>query len=68
MARLGTDIDQTTDVRLDQGAESLEEPSMGVDFLLILFLETKEHLAWHHSFISTPELHIRIHRQLRGVL
>jgi hypothetical protein len=68
MARFSSHIDQTAHVGLDQRTEGLEEPSMRVDLFLILFLETKEHLAWHHPLISTSELHIRIHRELGGVL
>lgn len=35
------DIKQHTDIGLDNRTECLEEPSMRIDFTLILFLDTK---------------------------
>jgi hypothetical protein len=40
----GTHIQENTDVWFEDGTKSVEEPSMGVDFLLIFFFETKDDL------------------------
>jgi hypothetical protein len=41
---------------LEDGAKGLEKPAVGIDFLLILFLETKEQLTGDDAFFSTPDL------------
>ena len=39
-----TDIEEDTDIRLENGAKCIEEPSMRVDFLLIFLFEAKDDL------------------------
>jgi len=38
----GTDIKEDTDIGLEDGTESIEEPAMRVDLLLILLFETND--------------------------
>ena len=47
-----TAVEEDADIGLQDGTEGLEEPTVGIDFLLILFLETEEHLAWDNSFLG----------------
>ena len=56
IARTGTAVEEDTDIRLQNGAEGLEKPSVGIDFLLILLLETEDHLTWHDSLLSTTTI------------
>lgn len=48
-SRLGTDIEQDADVGVDKWTESIEEPSMRVEFLLVLLLH-------YIGVINTDEL------------
>jgi hypothetical protein len=45
-------IQQYTHVRLEDGSESVEEPSMGVYFLLVLFFEAEYYLDGDYSFVG----------------
>jgi hypothetical protein len=45
-------INQDTDVRVQHRSKGLEEPSVRVDLLLILFLEAEEYLNWRLSIRS----------------
>jgi hypothetical protein len=44
VARLGTRVDEHADVGLQHATKGLEEPTMGVDLLLVLLLQAEEHL------------------------
>ena len=48
-----TAVEEDADIGLQDGTEGLEEPTVGIDFLLILFLKTKEHLARDNPFFGT---------------
>jgi hypothetical protein len=39
-----SDINENTDFRFDEGTERIEEPSVTVEFLLILFLQAEDDL------------------------
>lgn len=41
---LGTSIDEHADIGIQNATKGLEEPTMRVDLLLVLFLETEQHL------------------------
>ena len=49
-ARHGTHIKEDADVGLEDGAKGVEEPSMRVDLLLVLFFETKDDLNRYDAF------------------
>jgi hypothetical protein len=49
-SRHSTHIQQHTHVRLEDGSESVEEPSMGVYFLLVLFFEAEYYLDGDYAF------------------
>ena len=51
-AGTGTAVEEDADVGLEDGAKGLEEPAMGVDFLLIFFFETEYHLTRHDAFFG----------------
>src|SRR5688500_4627740 len=40
---------------------------MGVQFLLVSFLQTKDHLARHDTFLGALELQVRVERDLCGI-
>ena len=42
--RFGTDIEQNAHVRLDQRAKRVEEPSVTIELLLVLLLQTEDDL------------------------
>ena|ERR1700722_14226254 len=46
-ARHSPNIEENADVRLENGAKSVEEPSVRVDLLLILLFEAEYDLDWH---------------------
>jgi len=55
-------------VRVEDAAKRLEEPTMRVDLLLVLFLEAKQHL---HGLLAVDELDNIVgqaHARLRRVL
>lgn len=58
----GTNIKQHANVGLQDGAKRVEEPSVRVDLLLILLLQTEDHLDRNQSAIRTFDLHGRRHR------
>lgn len=49
-----TDVEQDTDIRVDERAEGVEEPSMGVQFLLVLLLEAEDDLDWTRGLSNLP--------------
>ncbi|RUS32050.1 hypothetical protein BC938DRAFT_476390 [Jimgerdemannia flammicorona] len=63
-----TDIEQDTDVGLDDGTKGLEEPTMGVDFLGILLLQTEHDLDGDDVFVRTLEFELGVDGELRRVL
>jgi len=52
VAGTGTAVEKDADVRLEDGAKGLEEPTMGIDFLLIFLFETEYHLTWHDALFG----------------
>ena len=52
-ARTGATIEENANVGTKNWAESLEKPAMRIDFLLIMLLETEEHLARHNTLVAT---------------
>lgn len=68
MARLSTDVDKYTHMWLDKWAKGLKEPSVRVNLLLVLFLQTEEHLSRHDALFGAPEVHVGVNGYLRGVL
>ena len=51
-----TDIEQDANIGLENGAKGVEEPTMGIDLLLIFLLETKDDLHGHNTFLRAFEL------------
>ena len=49
-ARHGTHIKEDANVGLEDGAKGVEEPSMRVDFLLVLFFEAEYDLDGYNAF------------------
>lgn len=68
LARLGSSIDQDTDIWIQNGAKRLEEPSMRVDFFLILLLETEEHLHRSVALLDIHDTFLDVDGHLGGVL
>ena len=68
LSGLCTGIDKDTDVRIKNGAESLEEPTMRVDLLLILFLQAEEHLHWGVTLLNLDDTFLDVQSHLGGVL
>ena len=55
-ARHGTDIEENANVRLENRAKRVEEPAMGVDLLLVLFLQTEDDLHGNNTFLRAFDL------------
>lgn len=53
----GTNIEEHTDIGLEDWAERIEEPSMGVDLLLVFLLETENYLDRNQSSILSFNFH-----------
>ena len=49
MTGLSTRIQQNTDFGVQNTAERIEQPSVGVDLLAVLLLQTEHHLHWRQS-------------------
>lgn len=64
-------VQQNTDLRVEDAAKRVEEPSVRVDLLAVLLLQTKHHLHGREGggtiIVGSDELLVRRHRQLRGV-
>jgi hypothetical protein len=54
----GADIEEDTHVRVKRFAKRVEEPAVRVELLLVLLLETEDHLAGHDALLGTLELEI----------
>ena len=63
-----SDIQQDADVGVQGPTEGIEEPSMGVEFLQVILLQAKDHLAWYDSLLCAFEFEIRVERNLGRVL
>lgn len=72
MARLCTSIEQNANFRVQNAAEGIEKPSVRVDLLAVLLLETEHHLHRGKSagtiIRGSDELLVRGDRELGGVL
>lgn len=55
-SRFCSRIDQYTNVGLQNFSKSLKEPSVGIDLLLILFLQAKQDLHWNTIFSARYHL------------
>lgn len=55
-----TNIQENANVGLEDSTESIEEPSMGVDFFLIFFFETKDDLNGDNPFFCPFDFQIGI--------
>lgn len=51
-----TDVEQDANIGLENGAKGVEEPTMGIDLLLIFLLETEDNLHGHNAFLRAFEL------------
>jgi hypothetical protein len=56
----GTDIEEDTDSRLENGAKGVEEPTMRVDFLLILFLEAEYDLDGYNALFCALDFEVGV--------
>jgi len=56
-ARLGANVEENTDVGLENRSEGVKEPTMGVDLLLVLFFEAEDDLDRNDAFLGTFYLH-----------
>lgn len=52
-----THIQEDTNIRLEDGSESVEEPSMRVDFLLVLLFEAEDDLDGDYAFFCAFDFH-----------
>lgn len=72
VARLRTSIEQNANFRVQNTAEGIEKPSVRVDLLAVLLLETEHHLHRRKSaraiIRGSDELLVRGDRELGGVL
>lgn len=66
-AGTGAAVEEDADVGLEDGAEGLEKPAMGVDFLLILLFETEDHLTWHDALFGTTTIRQIIEGGVTGI-
>ena len=57
--RLRTHIEEDTHIRVQALCESVEEPSMRVDLLLIPFFQCKDDLDGHDAALCTFVLQVR---------
>lgn len=60
-------IEQDTDIGLEDGAEGIEEPTMGVDLLLVFFFETKDDLDGDYTTRGIFDFHRRCYGYLGGI-
>ena len=66
-AGTGAAVEEDADVGLEDGAEGLEEPAMGVDFLLILLFETEDHLTWHDALFGATTIRYILREGITGI-
>lgn len=67
VAGLGPDVEQNAHVGAEGLAKGVEEPAMGIEFLLVFFLEAENNLARHDALLGALEFEIGIQRDLGGV-
>ena len=51
-----TNIEQDANIGLENGTKGVEEPTMGIDLLLIFLLETKDDLHRHNTLLRAFKL------------
>ena len=72
VARLGTSVEQNANLGIENATESGEQPSVRVDLLGVLLLQTEHHLDGRKRagavVVGTDELLVRCNGQLSGVL
>lgn len=56
----GTDIEEDTDMRFQNGAKGVEEPTMGIDLLLLLFLEAEYDLDGYDALFCAVDFEVGI--------
>ena len=61
-SRHGSDIEENADIGLQDGAERVEEPTVRVDFLLVLLLQAKDDLDWNVALLRAFDLQVGAHR------
>jgi hypothetical protein len=66
-ARLRAHIEEDTHVWIQAFCESVEEPSMRIDLLLIPFFQCEDDLNGHDTAFCTLVLQVRRESDLRGV-
>lgn len=67
----GTGVDEDADVGIKDTTESLEEPAVRIDLLLIAFFETEDHLHWNGILARRGKFHqifLELDADLRRVL
>lgn len=50
-------VEEYTNVGLEDGSESIEKPAMGVDFLLVLFFEAENELNRDYTLFCALNFH-----------
>ena len=55
-----TRIQENTNVGFENGTESVEEPSMGIDFFLVFFFETEDDLNRDDSLFRSFDFQVGI--------
>jgi len=56
--RHSTHVEEHTNVGLEDGAESVEEPSMRIDFLLVFLFEAKDDLDGYDAFFCAFDFEV----------
>lgn len=67
-ARLRTDVEQDAHIRVQGLSERVETPTMRVELLVVLLLETEDHLARDDALLCALELEVGVERDLGGIL
>src|SRR5690606_31645024 len=62
------DVEQDADVGVQHAAKGIEKPTMGIEFLCVLFLETENHLHWHNTLLCTLKFERLVEGDLCRVL
>ena len=68
LTRHSTDIEQHTDVRVEDRAERVEEPPMRVDLLLVLLLHAEDDLRRHDALVRVLEFQVLVQAERGRVL
>jgi hypothetical protein len=67
-SRFGSNVEQNANIGVQRPAESIEEPTMRVQLLLIALFQAEDHLAGHNALLGALELEIGIQGDLCRVL